>query len=443
MYLHIHDFQEILMNLHDMLYLSYPCFTCSAVFVITYNPGSSGLRRFFRYAMFIYSFYVCYVLSLYPFTERYAQPYFFSCLIRQRGVTIMVSEPGFKTVSSKDLTYEDWMVNTRTDADLSAAVQNALQTLLLQIRAEIREEFPTSSGPSDAAPVDAENWISHMEKIFDVIGCEDAFKTRLTVYKFESNALAWWKAYKQAKGGDALYALELNKNIDVASKMTYGNLGYSFRREPRVGVKHARFVSMLEKVEGIMVADTRDRWVWSLEGSGEFFVASVRRLIDDNMFPEVASKTRWIKVIHVKVNVHAWKVMLDCLSTRMNISRRGMEIESILCPMCGEVVESSRHIFFICRITREIVRKITRWWDVSYSDLSSYEEWLDWLLNLRLSVKHKHFFEGVWYGLWWHIWWFHNKCGFDSQIPLKAAIFDDIVSWSFYWCRYRCKGSFS
>nr|GFD41349.1 hypothetical protein [Tanacetum cinerariifolium] len=43
------------------------------------------------------------------------------------------------------------MVNTRTDADLSAAVQNALRTFLPQIRAEIREEFRTSSGPSDAS----------------------------------------------------------------------------------------------------------------------------------------------------------------------------------------------------------------------------------------------------------------------------------------------------
>nr|GFC79395.1 hypothetical protein [Tanacetum cinerariifolium] len=49
------------------------------------------------------------------------------------------------------------------------------------------------------APVDVENWISHMEKIFDVMGCEGAFNTRLAVYKFEDNALAWWKAYKQAK----------------------------------------------------------------------------------------------------------------------------------------------------------------------------------------------------------------------------------------------------
>nr|GFB72598.1 zinc finger, CCHC-type, retrotransposon Gag domain protein [Tanacetum cinerariifolium] len=42
-----------------------------------------------------------------------------------------------------------------------------------------------------------------MEKIFDVMGCEDSFKISLAVYKFEGNALAWWKAYKQAKGGDA------------------------------------------------------------------------------------------------------------------------------------------------------------------------------------------------------------------------------------------------
>nr|GFC49943.1 hypothetical protein [Tanacetum cinerariifolium] len=87
------------------------------------------------------------------------------------------------------------MVNTRTDAELAAAVQNTLQTLLPQIRVEIREEFRT-------APVDAKNWISYMEKIFDVMGCEDAFNTRLDVYKFEGVALAWWKAYKQAKGGD-------------------------------------------------------------------------------------------------------------------------------------------------------------------------------------------------------------------------------------------------
>nr|GFC43862.1 zinc finger, CCHC-type, retrotransposon Gag domain protein [Tanacetum cinerariifolium] len=64
------------------------------------------------------------------------------------------------------------------------------------------EGFETVGSKDLTSPVDAGSWISHMEKIFDVMGCEDAFKTRLAVYKFEGDALAWWKAYKQAKGGD-------------------------------------------------------------------------------------------------------------------------------------------------------------------------------------------------------------------------------------------------
>nr|GFD31114.1 zinc finger, CCHC-type, retrotransposon Gag domain protein [Tanacetum cinerariifolium] len=60
------------------------------------------------------------------------------------------------------------MVNTRTDADLSAAVQNALQTLLPQIRTEIREEFRTSSGPSDSGgnppSVTIHTWLKHFNK---------------------------------------------------------------------------------------------------------------------------------------------------------------------------------------------------------------------------------------------------------------------------------------
>nr|GFA31654.1 zinc finger, CCHC-type, retrotransposon Gag domain protein [Tanacetum cinerariifolium] len=99
----------------------------------------------------IYSFYLCYVLSLYPFTERYAQPYFFSCLIRQRGVTIMVSEPGYETVCSKDLTYAGGNPPTVT-----------IHTWLERFKKQKPHSFEKAT-----APVDAENWISHMEKIFD------------------------------------------------------------------------------------------------------------------------------------------------------------------------------------------------------------------------------------------------------------------------------------
>ncbi|GJX64782.1 hypothetical protein Tco_0299125 [Tanacetum coccineum] len=137
------------------------------------------------------------------------------------------------------------MVNTRTDAELAAAVQAAVDAMLPQIREQVREEYRTGAVPSGSnpppvtihtwlerfnkqkprsfekavAPVDAENWISHMEKIFDVMDCNEAFKTRLAVYKFEGDALAWWKAYKQAKGGDA-WVLTLRILVLDATKGT-------------------------------------------------------------------------------------------------------------------------------------------------------------------------------------------------------------------------------
>ncbi|GKE07918.1 hypothetical protein Tco_1411469, partial [Tanacetum coccineum] len=65
-----------------------------------------------------------------------------------------------------------------------------------------------------------------------------------------------------------------------------------------------------------------DRWKWDLESSGDFSVASFRKIIDDKSLSDVDSKTRWIKYVPIKVNVHAWKVKTDSLPTRFNVSRR-------------------------------------------------------------------------------------------------------------------------
>ncbi|GJZ58055.1 RNA-directed DNA polymerase, eukaryota, reverse transcriptase zinc-binding domain protein [Tanacetum coccineum] len=179
-----------------------------------------------------------------------------------------------------------------------------------------------------------------------------------------------------------IYALETCKHVNVASKLQQTSLDFSFCRGSRGGVEQEQFADLVAKVEGISLVNMRDR--------------------------------------------------LDCLPTRLNISRRGLDIESILCPMCNIAVESTRHIFFMCDIAKEIFRKISCWWDVSYTDLSSYEEWLDWIVNLSIPMKHKRLLEGVCYVMWWYLWIYRNKTFFGVKNPSKALIFDDVVSRTFY-----------
>nr|GEW96202.1 RNA-directed DNA polymerase, eukaryota [Tanacetum cinerariifolium] len=79
-----------------------------------------------------------------------------------------------------------------------------------------------------------------------------------------------------------------------------GCLDVSLRRPPRGGVELQQFEHMKEKVEGFILANIMDRWFWALEGSREFTITSVRKMIDDLMIPEVSSKTRWIKAVPIK-----------------------------------------------------------------------------------------------------------------------------------------------
>ncbi|GJZ21170.1 RNA-directed DNA polymerase, eukaryota, reverse transcriptase zinc-binding domain protein [Tanacetum coccineum] len=171
-----------------------------------------------------------------------------------------------------------------------------------------------------------------------------------------------------------LYALEVKKTVDVASKLSQENLTWSFRRAPRSGVEQDQLTDLTTYVEGVVLGVTPDRWYWTLDGSGEFSVASARKVIDDNRFSEVSNQTRWIKAVPIKVNIHAWKVIMDCLPTRLNISRRGIDIPSILCPVCGSVTESSSHLFFDCLVAKDNFRKICRWWEVDFMEVHTFDE---------------------------------------------------------------------
>ncbi|GJR32910.1 putative reverse transcriptase domain-containing protein [Tanacetum coccineum] len=83
------------------------------------------------------------------------------------------------------------------------AVQRAVNALLPDLTAHIANELRQNGAGSS---VDAENWIAHIEKLFEVLGCADEFKAWLASYKLEGDALSWWKAVKQARVGETYVA---------------------------------------------------------------------------------------------------------------------------------------------------------------------------------------------------------------------------------------------
>ncbi|GJX77165.1 putative RNA-directed DNA polymerase, eukaryota, reverse transcriptase zinc-binding domain protein [Tanacetum coccineum] len=167
--------------------------------------------------------------------------------------------------------------------------------------------------------------------------------------------------------------------------------------------------------------------VWSIAHDGVFSVGVTRRHIDAHLLPSLDHPTTWDKSLPRKVNIFMWRLLLDRLSHRLNLSSRGIEITEISCPSCNGNVESNLHIFFECDIAKDIWRQIRTWCEASMPSFDSHVHWRDWL-------SYWHDIHTT--SLWWK-WRFRNNVTFNSHSMRKSDIFDNIRLYFFSWLKSR------
>nr|GEX07865.1 hypothetical protein [Tanacetum cinerariifolium] len=81
--------------------------------------------------------------------------------------------------------------------------------------------------------------------------------------------------------------------------------------------------------------------------------------------PEIAElgdmPIRWNKGLPFKVNILTWRVSNRRMPTRVNIDRRGIDIDSIRCPICDGDLESEDHLFVSCVISDKTWKNVLDW----------------------------------------------------------------------------------
>ncbi|GJU73727.1 hypothetical protein Tco_1265132 [Tanacetum coccineum] len=82
----------------------------------------------------------------------------------------------------------------------------------------------------------------------------------------------------------------------------------------------------------ISLVDThpvKDSCLWSLANDGIFSVGASLRIIDAKLLPSLVISTSWDKILPHKVNIFMWRLSLDRLPHRLNLSSCGIDIPKI------------------------------------------------------------------------------------------------------------------
>nr|GEY51015.1 RNA-directed DNA polymerase, eukaryota, reverse transcriptase zinc-binding domain protein [Tanacetum cinerariifolium] len=102
------------------------------------------------------------------------------------------------------------------------------------------------------------------------------------VWKFHYHSSSLWTRVMKAIHGEDGKIGKILKVV-ISAKLDELSLADSFRRLPRGGIEAAQFSELLDLMQAVSLSSLPDRWTWTLDGSGDFTVASIRCKIDNTM----------------------------------------------------------------------------------------------------------------------------------------------------------------
>ncbi|GJX63103.1 RNA-directed DNA polymerase, eukaryota, reverse transcriptase zinc-binding domain protein [Tanacetum coccineum] len=169
----------------------------------------------------------------------------------------------------------------------------------------------------------------------------------------------------------------------------------------------------------------------SSEGPG------MRYLLTNSSSQSQSSPTRWNKLVPIKVNIAMWRTENRRLPTRVNLDNRGIDLDSIRCPVCDNDLETEEHILVKCDIAKSVWNDVLKWWNIRNVQLETLNDLLSLASRTTLSTTLLAVFDAVVNSAVWVLWGFRNDSSFAIKLLNRSLILNDIKQLSFTWISNR------
>ncbi|GJU68923.1 putative RNA-directed DNA polymerase [Tanacetum coccineum] len=156
-------------------------------------------------------------------------------------------------------------------------------------------------------------------------------------------------------------------------------------------------------------------WVWKGDASGSLKVKSLSKSIQNLLLASdiIDKHSLWNSWIHRKVNICMLRASLDRLTTRINLSYRGVVLPSSNCPLCLNAPEDIDHCIVRCPCSISIWRKVWSWWNLStpviFPSFSIADIAAGRIKIQGCNIRINKILQGVLYCVVWSIWNWRNK----------------------------------
>lgn len=188
--------------------------------------------------------------------------------------------------------------------------------------------------------------------------------------------------------------------------------------------------------------EVKDSWSWTLADDGMFDVKKLRLLLDKvQLGDRIAEEDQTIckKLIPGKVNVFMWRAWKGRLPVRVELDKRGIDLHTILCPLCLDAAENVDHVLARCKVILNLWSRLLERWGIEDKQFVDRKEILRFKGLRGWKKKTREYWEAT-------VWMFaYLACNYRNSVVFKgkkascAEIFSEFQLKSYMWIKARSK----
>ncbi|KAJ0909846.1 putative reverse transcriptase zinc-binding domain-containing protein [Helianthus annuus] len=233
-----------------------------------------------------------------------------------------------------------------------------------------------------------------------------------------------------------LFAIESIKSCSVRDRISVvggsAQWNWCWLCSPVSDLQVAELADSQNVLKDVVVSDEKDRWIWSLDKSGSFSSASLKSWVDKDVGIGALRSVKKCGWVAAKCNLFIWRTILDRIPTRQALRRRNISIDSDVCVLCGESVESVDHLFTGCEISMKFWSRMSSWAKIQNLFAFSFADLTEIQFFTAGRKEEKDIIRGLIYVGCWCIWKARNEKLFSNGKGDSEEIFREARSLGFF-----------
>ncbi|XP_071728546.1 uncharacterized protein [Rutidosis leptorrhynchoides] len=202
---------------------------------------------------------------------------------------------------------------------------------------------------------------------------------------------------------------------------------------------HAQLESLLANAS--LSNNTSDTWKWVLNDKGYYKTSIMSSKLDEKLLQNASQPSETVrnKLAPEKIEIFAWRALRRRLPTRVELDKKGIDPNSVRCPICDNGLETIEHSIIFCKFAMEVWVRVFNWWGLGNASTFSIDEVFKSCSPFDSSNKSTSLWQVVKWATSYLIWKYRNHKVYCNKVASSPNVLHEIQKTCYEWIIRRSK----